>query len=89
MKGAADMDDEAKIALPGLVICLRLVGCLCPLAGIVLAGVANMGDGPGFGVVLASLLVALFWFALASVIRLLDRIDKKLKEQKAGDVYPT
>jgi hypothetical protein len=45
---------------------------------VVLAGLANMDTGTGWGIVLASLAVTLLWFALASVIQLLDRIDKRL-----------
>jgi hypothetical protein len=78
MKGVLAMDSEPKISLPVIVVCLRIVGCLCPPAAVVLAGVANMETGPGWAVVIASLAVTLLWFALASVIQLLDRIDKRL-----------
>ena len=72
------MDSEPRISLPVIVVCLRVVGCLCPPAAVVLAGLANMDTGTGWGIVLASLAVTLLWFALASVIQLLDRIDKRL-----------
>jgi len=72
------VDSEPRISLPVIVVCLRVVGCLCPPAAVVLAGLANMDTGTGWGIVLASLAVTLLWFALASVIQLLDRIDKRL-----------
>lgn len=70
------MDHELNIPLPAIVICLRVVGCLSPVAAIVLAGATNMETGPGWGVVLASGVVALLFFALGSVVRLLNRIEK-------------
>jgi hypothetical protein len=70
------MDAEPKIPLPYIVVCLRVVGCLSPIAAIALAGATNMETGPGWGVVLASGVVALLFFALGSVVRLLDRIEK-------------
>jgi hypothetical protein len=76
------MDAEPKIPLPAIVVCLRVVGCLSPIAGIVLAGAANMETGPGWGVVQASGVVSLLFFALGSVIRLLDRIDKHASQSK-------
>ncbi len=77
------MDEQSKIPLPAIVICLRVVGCLLPIAGIVLAGAANMETGPGWGVVLASGVVTLLFFALGSVVRLLDRIEKHVNHSKS------
>ena len=76
------MDAEPKIPLPAIVVCLRVVGCISPLAGIVLAGAANMETGPGWGGVLASGVVALLFFALGSVVLLLDRIEKHISHSK-------
>ena len=77
------MDDQSKIPLPAIVVVLRIVGCLLPMAGIVLAGAANMETGPGWGVVLASGVVMLLFFALASVVRLLDGIEKHISDSKS------
>ncbi len=77
------MDEQSKIPLPAIVICLRVVGCLLPVAGIVLAGAANMETGPGWGVVLASGVVTLLFFALGSVVRLLDRIERHLSHSES------
>jgi len=76
------MDSGPKIPLPVMVICLRVAGCICPLAAFVVAGVTNMGDAAGWGMVLGSLPVALLWFALGSVIQLLDRIDRRLSASR-------
>jgi hypothetical protein len=41
-----------------------------------------METGPGWGVVLASGVVALLFFALGSVVLLLDRIEKHISHSK-------
>ena len=77
------MDADPKVPLPAMVICLRVVGCLCPIAAVLIAGVANMSDAAGWAVVLSSLSATLLWFALGSVIRLLDRIEKHLSHSRS------
>jgi hypothetical protein len=70
---------EPDIPLPAIVVCLRIVGVLCPITGFIWAGTNNMDTGPGTAVVLASLIVSLLWFALGSVVRLLNRIETHLR----------
>jgi hypothetical protein len=77
------MDADPKIPLPAIVVCLRVVGCLLPIVGFVLAGATNMENGPGLGVVLASGVVALLFFALGSVVLLLDRIEKHVSHSNS------
>jgi hypothetical protein len=74
----------ADVPLPAIVVWLRIVGILTPIAGFVVAGTTNMGDGPGFAVLLVSVIGSLLWFALASVVRLLDRIEKHLAHDRSS-----
>lgn len=75
---------ESDIPLPTIVVCLRIVGVLCPITGFIWAGVNNMDTGPGIAVMLASGIVSLLWFALGSLVRLLNRIETRLSRTGAG-----
>jgi hypothetical protein len=77
---------ESDIPVPAMVVCLRIVGVLCPIAGFIWAGANNMDTGPGVAVLLVSLIVSLLWFALGSVVRLLNRIETHLSHAEAGRV---
>jgi hypothetical protein len=72
------MSTEPEISLPAIVIVLRVVGCLCPVVAVIIAGATNASDAGGWLMVLSSLIATLLWFALASIIRLLNRIEKRL-----------
>jgi type II secretory pathway component PulJ len=43
-----------------------------------------MSDAAGMAVMLASLILTLLWFALGSVVRLLNRIETHLSRTEAG-----
>jgi hypothetical protein len=72
------MSTEPDIPLPSIVIVLRVVGCLCPLVAFITAGVTNASDAAGWMMILSSLIATLLWVTLGSIIRLLNRIEKRL-----------
>jgi putative copper export protein len=78
------MSTEPEISLPAIVIVLRVVGCLCPVVAVITAGATNASDAGGWLMVLSSLIASLLWFALASVIRLLNRIEKRLSHSDSN-----
>jgi hypothetical protein len=82
-EGAIAMSTEPDIPLPPIVIVLRVVGCLCPLVAFITAGATNASDAAGWMMILSSLIATLLWFALGSVIRLLNRIEKRLSHSES------
>lgn len=82
-EGAIAMSTEHDIPLPHIVIVLRVVGCLCPLIAFIAAGATNASDAAGWMMILSSLIATLLWFALGSVIQLLNRIEKRLSHSES------
>jgi hypothetical protein len=77
---------ESDIPLPAIVVWLRVVGVLCPIAGFIWAGANNVDDATGIAIMLGSLILTLLWFAMGSAVRLLNRIEKRLSHPEAGRV---
>jgi len=75
---------ESDIPLPAIVVCLRIVGILCPVAGFIWVGANNVDDATGIAVMLGSLILTLLWFTLGSAVRLLNRIETHLSRTETG-----
>lgn len=77
------MDSDQEIPLAPMVIVLRVVGCILPLAAFVFAGTTNMPDELSIGLLLSSFIGTLFFFTAGSIVRLLDRIEKHLARSRS------